>query len=185
MSDKPSLLRRIDGTHVPMLLARLILGNLFIYYGLHKIGDPIDFLKQIKEYNLLPLEPPALINITAVAMPWIEILCGNLLIAGLWIRGSALTILGMLVMFTVAIFVRTIGVYQEGGQSFCDIAFDCGCGSGVIVICNKLAINTSMIVLAAVALWSRSRFLAMDKPAATAVEEPEEPEVKGSEAEPT
>ena len=124
-------------------------------------------------------------------MPWIEILCGNLLIAGLWIRGSALTILGMLVMFTAAIFMRTIGVYQEGGQSFCDIAFDCGCGSGVIVICNKLAINTSMMVLAVVALWSRSRCLAMDKLPAIVFEESteqresENPLDQDSEAEPS
>ncbi len=162
MSESPSLLRKIDSTHIPMLIARMVLGNLFIYYGLHKVGDPVDFLKQIKEYNLLPLDPPEFINMTAVAMPWIEIVCGNLLIAGFWIRGSALTILGMLMVFTSAIFMRTVGVYGEGGQAFCDIAFDCGCGSGVIVICKKLAINMSMMGLALIALLSRSRCFAIE-----------------------
>jgi uncharacterized membrane protein YphA (DoxX/SURF4 family) len=149
--------------HGPMLIARCVLGPMFIYYGVHKIGDPVDFLKQLKQYELLPLDPPIFMNLTVVALPWIEILCGLFLIFGFWLRGSALTVLTMLVVFTTAIAIRTIGIYQQGGQGFCDIAFDCGCGSGVIVICKKLAINTSLIIMSAIPLVSKSRLFAVDR----------------------
>ncbi len=162
MTDPPSLLERVDNTHLPMLLARGVLGIAFIYYGIHKISDPIDFLKQIREYHLFPLSPPEFINMTAVVMPWIEVLCGVLLLVGLWLRGAAFMVLAMLTVFTTAIFIRTMRVYGEGGQSFCKIAFDCGCGAGLIVICKKLAMNLSMIGLALVGLLSRSRRYAVE-----------------------
>ena len=162
MNEKPSLLRRLDATHLPMIAARLVLGNLFILYGFHKIGDPVDFLKLIKEYELLPLEPPEYMNLAAVITPWLEVICGNLLLAGLWIRGAAFTILAMLVVFTTAIVIRAMGVYAAGGVDLCDIKFDCGCGGGEIIICKKVLMNSALIALSVVALLSRSRKLAID-----------------------
>ncbi len=181
MSETPSLLKRVDNTHLPMIVARLVLGNLFILYGFHKLGDPVDFLKQIKEYQLLPLSPPEYMNLTAVVLPWFEIICGNLLIAGLWLRGAAFSILAMLLVFTAAILMRALRVWGEGEQAFLDIAFDCGCGGGVIIIWKKLVINGSMIVLSIIALLSRSRKLALDTlpekqaPAEPVTTEPEMP----------
>ncbi len=162
MSETPSLLKRLDGTHLPMIAARLVLGNLFILYGFHKIGDPVEFLKLVKEYELLPLAPPEYMNLTAVILPWLEVICGNLLLAGLWIRGAAFTILAMLVVFTTAIVIRAAGVYGAGDIDLCAIKFDCGCGGGEILICKKVLMNSGMIALAVIAMLSRSRKLAID-----------------------
>jgi len=162
MTENPSLLKRIDNTHIPMLLARLIVGGLFIYLAIHKVGDPVKFLKDIREYHLLPESPPYFLNLTAVAMPWVEIICGVLLIIGFWIRGAASVVLVLMVWFTGAIFLRAVGVYHAGDIAFCGIEFDCGCGSGVINICRKLVTNASLITLTVIALASGSRLLAVE-----------------------
>ena len=158
MIETPSLTSRLDRTGVPLLLARLLVGGMLISMGWSKLaGDPVHFLKLIKLYNILPLQPPYFLNATAVTLPWIEILCGAALVLGVWVRGAALTVLGMLIAFTLAIFFRTKGIYAEGGQAFCAIRFDCGCGGGEVNACGKLLSNTGLIVATAVALFSRSR----------------------------
>ncbi len=159
----PSLIRRLDQTHVPMLLARLVVGGVFLYLAFQKLGDPILFLKNIREYHLLPESPPIFINLTAVALPWIEIVCGVLLIIGLWIRPAALIVLGMLLAFTPAILFRAIDVYTTQQIAFCAIAFDCGCGTGAINICKKIAENGSLILLSLVGVLSHSRRFAIDR----------------------
>ncbi len=166
MSSGKSIIRTLDETHVPMLLARLVLGGLFIWMGISKVAKPVVFLKNIREYHLLPETPLAsihLINLTAIALPWIEILCGVLLIVGFCLRGSSFSILAMLVVFTSAIIARTIGVYRAGDIALCDIQFDCGCGANEIIICEKVLQNSALIGLALIALLSRSRLLAVEK----------------------
>ncbi|NOT01913.1 MAG: DoxX family protein [Phycisphaerales bacterium] len=166
--DRPadSFFARLDRTHVPMIVARLVLGGLFIKMGVSKLDHPVKFLKDIREYGLLPeatfFDGLNLINLTAVALPWIEILCGLLLIVGLWLRGSSLVLGLMLAFFTTAIFWRAVGVYNAGGIAFCEIEFDCGCGAGPIVICYKLAENLSLLGMCVIALLSRSRKLAVE-----------------------
>jgi len=168
--NEPSLWKRIDKTHVPMVLSRLIVGGTFVYLAFHKIADPVKFLKDIREYHLLPESLPLLFNLSAVTLPWIEILAGGLLILGLWLRGSATIILALMLFFTTAILVRALGVYGEGNIAFCGIEFDCGCGSGVINICRKLLTNLSLTGLTVIVLLSRSRRLAIESlPAADPV----------------
>jgi len=171
MNQQPSLLRRIDATDVPMILARLVVGVVFVYLAIHKIVEPVQFLKNIREYHLLPETPPIFLNGSAIVLPWVEIICGLLLIVGFWLRGAGAIILVLMVFFTTAIFVRALGVYHDTGIAFCAIKFDCGCGAGVINICKKLAENVSLTVLSTVVLVSRSRRFAIDSLPVRAVSE--------------
>lgn len=82
------------------LPARLYLGFVFIYACLHKIADPGAFALDVATYQFLPL---SLINITALVMPWVELLAGVMLIVGFRIRAAALLVAGMMVMFMVAL----------------------------------------------------------------------------------
>jgi uncharacterized membrane protein YphA (DoxX/SURF4 family) len=145
-----------------MLLARFLVGGYFAYLAIGKISDPIKFLKDIREYHLLPESMPFLFNFTAVSLPWIEILCGILLILGVWLRASAAVILVLMTFFTTAIFIRALGVYGGSDTAFCAIEFDCGCGSGVINICLKLITNLGLAALTAVVLLSRSRRFSLE-----------------------
>jgi len=93
-------------------------GVLFVAASLHKIAGPLEFAGIVHNYKILP---GALVNLTAIVMPWLELLCGLLLILGRMRQASAALVLGLTAIFTLA-----IGFNLARG-----IDFDCGCfGSG-------------------------------------------------------
>jgi uncharacterized membrane protein YphA (DoxX/SURF4 family) len=93
---------------------QLALGAIFIAAALPKIADPPSFAHMIYNYRLLPA---GLINISAIVLPWVELVCGLALVLGVW-RGPARTIIAaMLVVFIVAIAFNL----------FRNNAIDCGC----------------------------------------------------------
>jgi len=138
-----------------------MLGGLFIYMGWNKVVDPVDFLKLVRQYHMVPEQPPLLLNLIAAALPWIEVWCGLLLIAGVALRGAALSILLMLIGFTIIVSIRAIGIHQAEGIPFCDVKFDCGCGAGEEWICEKIPKNLGMSLLSLIVLASRSRNLCL------------------------
>ncbi len=162
MNTSPSLLNKADGTGLPLLLIRLFLGGLFISMGIHKVEDPVAFLKLIRMYEMVPESPPYFLNSAAIVLPWLEIICGVVLILGLYVRGAAALIAVMLVVFTPAIFLRALNIQQAEGTPFMDIKFDCGCGGGVVIIWIKLLKNTGLFILALLAVLSQTRKFTLD-----------------------
>lgn len=158
MSAQTGRLRRIDETGVPSLVARLVVGIAFILMGYNKAIAPYDFLKLLREYGIFAPEQYVLMNFVAIVLPWMEILWGALLVAGVAVRGTALIILTMMVSFTVLVIMRAIGIYQAASPAiaFCSIEFDCGCGNGVVNICWKIVENTALTLLALLLVWSRT-----------------------------
>jgi uncharacterized membrane protein YphA (DoxX/SURF4 family) len=130
------------------LLARYLLGAVFIYMGLNKALHPVEFLKLVRQYDVL--HPHLLLNLVASTLPWFEVFCGVLLVLGVAVRGIALLLMTMLISFTVLVLLRALAIRQEGGLPFCAIKLDCGCGAGEVLVCRKLAEN---ILLAALSGW--------------------------------
>ena len=135
------------------VVARLLLGTAFLYLGLNKALHPVEFLKLLRQYDLT--ENPLALNLLASALPWFEVFCGALLLAGVAVRGTALVTIGMLVPFTVLIFRRALALKSALSIAFCAVKFDCGCGNGAEFICRKLAEN---LLLIAVAAWLLSGY---------------------------
>lgn len=129
-------------------VSRCVLGAFFVWMGAVKALDPAGFLKQVHAYGML--ESRWWLNLTAAVLPWMEILCGLLLVVGRWVRGSALVVAVMLAGFSVALATRALALHAGGAVPFCSIRFDCGCGGGEVWICRKLVENA---VLLAAALW--------------------------------
>lgn len=98
------------------LAARLLVGCLFLYACIHKIGDPVAFAAAIRNYTILPA---AWSNIAAITLPWIELGAGLFLILGIQTRPAALLTTSMLAVFLAAI----IYAYSIG------LDIDCGCFS--------------------------------------------------------
>jgi len=163
MTDRThlGLLRRLDDTGIPLLVTRLVLGGLFVYMGIEKALVPTDFLKMVREYHMVPEHPPLMLNLIAASLPWLEIWCGCLLIAGVALRGSALTLLVMLVGFTIVVTLRALHIHHTQAIPFCAIEFDCGCGAGVEWICGKIPKNIGLCILSLIILLSRSRKLCL------------------------
>ena len=102
-------------TH-PWLTIRvqIALGVIFIVAALPKLADPPSFAHMIYNYRILP---GGLVNLSALIMPWVEILCGLALVLGIWTRPARDLIALLLIVFIVA-----IGINLFRGN-----AIDCGC----------------------------------------------------------
>jgi uncharacterized membrane protein YphA (DoxX/SURF4 family) len=138
------------------VLARWLLGALFLYMGLHKALHPVEFLKLIRQYDVL--QPYPLLNLAASALPWFEVFCGLMLMLGLAVRGTAAMLVAMLIPFTVLVLWRALALRAAGGSPFCAIKFDCGCGAGEVYICRKLAENILLMALSAgLVFWRGDR----------------------------
>lgn len=102
-------------TH-PWLTVRvqIALGAIFAAAALPKIVDPPSFAHMIYNYRILPLP---LVNLSALVLPWVELLAGLGLVLGVWRRTAAAVIGALLLVFTFA-----IGLNLVRGN-----AIDCGC----------------------------------------------------------
>ena len=95
-------------------LVRIIqigLGLLFIYASLDKILNPGLFAKSISNYRLLPLP---LLHISAIILPWLELICGIALVINRYQRAAYVIIGSMLLIFILAItsaMVRGLDFY--------------------------------------------------------------------------
>ena len=96
------------------LSLRYVLGFIFTYAAIEKIAQPEEFARVIMNYRLLPLPS---VNIVAIILPWIELLAGLGLIAGISIRSNAMLILFMLGIFSIAIVLAL----------FRGLDISCGC----------------------------------------------------------
>jgi putative oxidoreductase len=94
---------------------RLIVGGLFLYAGLSKIGQPYKFAAAIQAYQLLP---QFFVGLAAALIPWTEAVCGLALVLGLKSR-SALLVSMILLFF----FIFIVGLTMSRG-----LDIDCGCG---------------------------------------------------------
>lgn len=137
------------------MLARWLLGGLFLYMGLSKALQPVEFLKLVREYNVG--QNPMLLNSIAASLPWFEVFCGLLLIVGVAVRGSAVMLLLMLIPFSLVVLQRALALQAELGIPFCAVKFDCGCGAGEVLICRKLVENGALILLSTWLLLGRGR----------------------------
>ena len=96
------------------LLLRLFLGAFFVYASIDKIWSPASFAKIVYQWQVVGPVPS---NLVAVTLPWVELVAGLLLIAGVWKRESALVIALLLVVFIVAassVLARGIDVENCG-----------------------------------------------------------------------
>lgn len=92
------------------------LGLLFIYASLDKIWNPALFAKAISNYRILPLP---LLHISAIILPWLELLCGLALVFNRFQRAAWTIVGGLLLIFILAI----ISAMMRG------LDFNCGCFS--------------------------------------------------------
>ena len=155
MSATGGILRRAHDTGVPLLIARLLFGVVMISFAVPKIAAPLEFLKEIRNYHIMPEEPAIMMNMVAVSLPWVELLGSVALILGVFRRGAATLFTGLMVFFSAALLYRAWGIYAAQDIAFCSIQFDCGCGHGVVFICRKVLENAGLALLAFYAMISR------------------------------
>lgn len=111
---KETRVRRVIDNDLLTVIARVAVGTTFIIASVYKIRDPGAFAKSIWFYRLVPGD---LINLMALILPWIELLCGLALILGLFYHGAVVLVNVMMVTF---IFALSIAIARG-------IDIECGC----------------------------------------------------------
>jgi putative oxidoreductase len=98
---------------------RILLGAIFIYAALLKIADPVAFAGSVAAYKILPYFASYL---TAAVLPFVELTCGLLLVCGYRVRGGALIIGAMNLVFIIALSTAILrgldidcGCFKQGG----------------------------------------------------------------------
>ncbi|MFI5253803.1 MAG: MauE/DoxX family redox-associated membrane protein [Bacteroidota bacterium] len=94
--------------------SRLILGLVFVAASIEKIALPEGFAVSVEGYQIIPF---GLVNIFAIILPWLELICGIFIMAGICIRSSAVILSSLLLIFIVGIFLALAR----------NLNIDCGC----------------------------------------------------------
>ncbi|MBU1697393.1 MAG: DoxX family membrane protein, partial [Proteobacteria bacterium] len=87
------------------LALRLYIAALFIYAGMHKINYTAEFAETIASYRMAPYWA---VNFMAIVMPWIELICGILLVCGIRVRSSIVIAGSFLIIFTMGIAINLL-----------------------------------------------------------------------------
>ncbi|RPI73158.1 MAG: hypothetical protein EHM45_21160 [Desulfobacteraceae bacterium] len=128
-----------------MGLLRLILAAIFIYAAVRKIGNPLAFGDEIRMYGVLDYGP--LLYLTAIVLPWLELICGLSLLTGIYSPGSLLVLTVLNAVFLIAVVKRTAEI-MSAGMLFLQVYFDCGCGFGATYAWKKLLENAALFLMA-------------------------------------
>lgn len=97
------------------LLSRLVLGGVFVVAGATKVFDPGGLAASIRTYELGL--PEWFVSLSAYSLPYLEVMLGVYLIAGLFTKTSAWATNALMLVFTVALL--------QG--AFRGLQIDCGC----------------------------------------------------------
>ena len=95
---------------------RVILGIIFLWASYGKILEPERFARIVYNYRILP---DGLIAPAAIVLPWVEAICGIMLITGYLVKGAALIVNLLMMTFILALIA----------SSYRGIDISCGCFS--------------------------------------------------------
>ena len=99
------------------LLARTLVGGVWVVAGVLKLPDPNENVRAVRAYDLLP---ESVVPVVGHALPILEILVGVCLLLGLLTRVAAVVSAVLLVAFVV-------GIASAWGRG---LSIECGCFGG-------------------------------------------------------
>ncbi|WP_134764976.1 MauE/DoxX family redox-associated membrane protein [Nocardioides sp. 1609] len=138
------------------VLARLVVGGVWLYAGLAKLTDPLGSVTAVQAYELLPraLEEPV-----GYALPAVEVVIGLALVLGLMTRGAAVISAVLFVGFIIGI----ASVWARGME------IDCGCfgGGGYDPDASskypyEIARDVALLAASGFLVWAGSRRWSLD-----------------------
>jgi uncharacterized membrane protein YphA (DoxX/SURF4 family) len=140
----------------PALLwaSRVLLGVVFLWAAWYKITDLPAFAANIGNYGIVP---KSLLPLFATVLAGVEVVTGLTLVTGVWRKGAALVVSGMLVMFIVAL----TAAYIQGKS------IECGCFTKDLstekaseiraLMLRRIVEDAGLLLLSANLLWQELR----------------------------
>ena len=130
---------------------RIMVGVVFLYASIDKITNTAYFASAISNYQILP---DSIVNLVAIILPWLELICGFLLLIGMWYRSAALVISFLMIVFIIAI----TSVIIRG------LDIDCGCyGSDTLIDWSRVIEDIFLLTFSLQIIFSPESKLAFDK----------------------
>lgn len=99
------------------VLARLVVGGVWVVAGALKLPDPSESVRAVRNYQLLP---EAVVPLLGHALPVLEVLVGVCLMVGVLVRGAAIVSAVLMCAFIVGI----ASAWARG------LSIECGCFGG-------------------------------------------------------
>jgi len=130
---------------------RFIIGAVFVVAGASKLPVHSEWFASLAAYKILPL---SLVQPYMAALPWIEIVVGSCLIAGLFTRLFSIVVILLSASFILGNVLALSSNVAEG----------CACFGELVMVSHKwsLTIDALLIAAAVVIFFQRRRFLALD-----------------------
>jgi uncharacterized membrane protein YphA (DoxX/SURF4 family) len=138
------------------VLARLVVGGVWLVAGALKVATPSESINAVQAYRILPSSAAEWVG---VSMPAIELVVGLALVAGVFVRGAAVLSAVLLLAYIAAI----ASVWSRG------IKIDCGCFGGGGADPNaasaypwEIARDSALLLASLLLVWLRRTPLALD-----------------------
>jgi uncharacterized membrane protein YphA (DoxX/SURF4 family) len=147
-----NIVKKIIDNPYLLLIARIIVGVIFIAAAIPKIADPAAFASEIARYGIIP---SSMLNTMALTLPWMELIASLFLISGIRLRANSLIIGAMLVVFILAIASAMI----QG------LNINCGChtkGLSHIVGWRKIFEDVGLLAFCSMIFFSSQQRLTLD-----------------------
>lgn len=110
--------------NIILSISSVYIAYTFIFASLDKIANPASFAKDISNYEITPYW---INNLVALTLPWIELICGILIIVGLFLfinkKSNFIDVPNNIIILMLLwfVFILSIAVYKG-------LDIDCGCG---------------------------------------------------------
>ncbi len=113
-----SFMKKVLTSEYLSLAFRVYIGWVFLQAALSKIHDPALFAENVANYRIIPY---LAINLVAIVLPWMELICAFFLFFGLRIKATATILSGLLFLFTLLVIITI----------FRGVSMNCGCFDAV------------------------------------------------------
>lgn len=110
--------------NIILSISSIYIAYTFIFASLDKIANPASFAKDISNYEITPYW---INNLVALTLPWVELICGILIIVGLFLfinkKSNFIDVPNNIIILMLLwfVFILSIAVYKG-------LDIDCGCG---------------------------------------------------------
>ncbi len=118
MKGLTSFMKKVLTSEYLSLVLRVYMGWVFLQAGLSKIPDPALFAENVANYRIIPY---LAINLVAIVLPWLELICAFFLFFGLRIKATTTILSGLLFLFTLLVIITI----------FRGVSMNCGCFDAV------------------------------------------------------
>ncbi len=150
------MLPRMEWVRWASLLARLVVGGVWVVAGLLKLPDPAASVRAVRAYELLP---EAVVPLVGHLLPVVEVIVGGCLLAGLLVRPMA-------VVSTLLFLAFVTGIASAWARG---LSIDCGCfgGGGQVADATdqypwEIARDAGLMLLSGWLVWRPRSPLSLD-----------------------